>query len=201
MHRTVVMPLVIVAPGLVATRARRWLAIATMLAAMIWAAPAAACTVSAVDAGLGTYSPSAVKAKVVPVTRARAGLQCSVALLNLLGGDYVRATFFSANTFRLVRQGGGGSIAYKASADEAGTYAAVQGSTVDYAQNNLLNLLGLLGSSNADLPFFVRLNDTDFPPSACTRTPSPSPGAGTSAPASACSAHASARPTRMSAPR
>lgn len=97
--------------------ARRWLALAMLLAAIVCAAPAAACTVSTTDAALGTYSPSAVKAKVVPVTRARAGRQCSFALLNLLGGDYVRATFFSANTFKLVRQGGGGSIGFKASAD------------------------------------------------------------------------------------
>ncbi|WP_267396617.1 MULTISPECIES: spore coat protein U domain-containing protein [unclassified Sphingomonas] len=170
MHR-IVTPLARIALGfiIVGSRCRvgltrRWLAPAMLLAAIVYARAATACTVSATNAALGTYSPSAVKAKVVPVTRARAGLQCSFALLNLLGGDYVRATFFSANTFKLVRDGGGGSIGYKASADEAGAYAAVQGSTVDYTQNNLLNLLGLLGSSNADLPIFIKPDDAVFPP-------------------------------------
>ena len=131
--------------------------------ALFCAAPAMACTTSSAAAEIGTYSPSAVKANVVPAVRSRAGLQCGFALLKLLGSDYVRAKFTSDNAFQLLRTGGG-SVAYKASADAAGQYVATQGGTIDYAQNNLLDLLGLLGNSSADLPIFVKPAETGFPP-------------------------------------
>lgn len=143
---------------------RAWHAVIVGLLAMICAFPAEACTVSpSVTTDLGTFSPSAVKAKAVPAVKSRAGLQCGFALLKLLGTDNVKATFNSANAFKLVRSGGG-SIVYKASADEAGTVMATQGATIDYMQNNLLNLLGLLGNSSADLPFYIKPDDASFPP-------------------------------------
>lgn len=126
--------------------------------------PAAACTVSqTVTTQLGTYSPGAVRAKAVPALQSRAGLKCGTALLVLLNGNYIRATVRSANGFKLLRTGGG-SIAYKASADAGGAYPFTQGSTINYLQNNLLNLLGLLGGSTADLPFFVRPDEATLPP-------------------------------------
>ena len=128
------------------------------------AAPATACTVSSsVAVDLGSFSPSAVKGGAVPAVKSRAGLRCGFAVLKLLGSDNVKATFTSANGFRLVRAGGG-SVPYRASADEAGVYAASQGATIDYMQNNLLNLLGLLGNSNADLPIWVKPTGDGFPP-------------------------------------
>jgi hypothetical protein len=134
------------------------------VALLCFAAPAAACTVSsAVVVDLGSFSPSAVKAKAVPAVKSRAGLQCGFAVLKLLGSDNVKATFNSTNAFKLLRAGGG-SVAYRVSADEAGVYAATQGATIDYMQNNLLNLLGLLGSSNADLPVWIKPTDDGFPP-------------------------------------
>jgi hypothetical protein len=126
--------------------------------------PAVACILTtSIQTDLGTYSPNAVKAKAVPSLRSVAGLQCDSALLVLLGGNFIRAKFNSANAFKLVRDGGG-SIVYKASADPDGTYAFAQGTTIDYMQNNLLNLLGLLGNSSADLPIFVKPDDGTLPP-------------------------------------
>ena len=129
------------------------------------ALPAAACTLSAsVSTTLGTYSPSAVKAKAVPALQSQAGLKCDSALLVLLGGNYIRAKFSSANALKLQREGGGGSVVYKASADPGGDYPFAQNTTIDYMQNNLLNLLGLLGNSSAELPFFVKPDDATLPP-------------------------------------
>jgi hypothetical protein len=135
-----------------------------LIAAML-VRPAAACTVSAsVSSTLGTYSPAAVKAKAVPAIRSRAGLQCNSALLVLLSDDNMKAKFTSQNGLKLLAVSGGGSISYKASADPGGTVVFSQNSTIDYLQNNLLNLLGLVGSSSADLPFFITPNEASFPP-------------------------------------
>ncbi len=140
--------------------------VATMVAILVgWTPlPAVACILAtSVKTDLGTYSPNAVKAKAVPSLRSTAGLQCDSSLLVLLGGNFIRAKFNSANAFKLVRDGGG-SIVYKASADTDGTYPFAQGTTIDYMQNNLLNLLGLLGNSSAELPIFVKPDDLNLPP-------------------------------------
>lgn len=133
----------------------RLLACAVLLA--LAPSAAAACTVTpAVSTALGSYSPPAVQSGAIPAVQSRAGMSCASSTLTLLGGNTMRAKFRSANALKLVRQGGGtGSIAYVASADPNGTYRFGQDVTIDYMQNNLLNLLGLLGGSNADLPFFV----------------------------------------------
>jgi len=118
---------------------------------------AAACTVSpSVTSALGPYSPAAVQAGAVPALQSRGGLTCPTAVLSLLSANYIRARFRSQNGFVLLQQSGSGRVSYTASADPAGTYKFTQGSTIDYMQNNLLNLLGLLGGSSADLPFFVQ---------------------------------------------
>lgn len=142
----------------------RFLASAVASLIALAAFPAAACTLStSVSTPLGTYSPSAVKAKAVPALQSQAGLKCDSALLVLLGGNFIRAKFNSANAFKLLRDGGGGSVIYKASADPDGNYPFAQNTTIDYMQNNLLNLLGLLGNSSAELPFFVKPDDGTAP--------------------------------------
>jgi len=120
------------------------------------ASPAAACTLAPdVTATAGPFSPAAVKASAVPAQQVRGGLWCDPAVLVLLSGNSVRATLRSVNGLRLIRTGGG-SIGYTASADPAGTVRFAQGGTVDYMQNNLLNVLGLLGAGGAEMPFFIR---------------------------------------------
>ena len=125
---------------------------------MFSAGSALACDVSpSVATSLGSFSPAAVSAKAVPALQSRAGLTCSSGVLMLLSGNYIRATYQSKNGLTLNQVGGSGAaIPYILSADPGGTVVAAQNGTIDYMQNNLLNLLGLLGGSSADLPFYVK---------------------------------------------
>jgi hypothetical protein len=83
----------------------------------------------------------------------------------LLSGNYIKATYQSRNGLTLNQVGGTGTaIPYVLSADPGGTVVAAQNGTIDYMQNNLLNLLGLLGGSSADLPFFVKPAASSVPP-------------------------------------
>ena len=144
---------------------RLFLTILAALAGLLLAGPATACTVApAVTSALGDYSPPAVKAGAVPALRSRAGLTCSPGVLVLLGGNYIKATFKSQNAMKLARVGDPTrTIGYVLSADPDGKFVAAQDATIDYMQNNLLNLLGLLGGSSADLPFFVKPSGGTFP--------------------------------------
>ena len=107
-----------------------------------------------VTTDFGSYSPAAVKNAVVPARMSRAGLACTPGLLILLGNNKLQAKFTSDNVFKL--KNGTNTINYTVSADAAGTYPVTHGTTFEYLQNNLLNLLGLLGGSSADLPFYVK---------------------------------------------
>lgn len=129
-------------------------------------ASAAACTVTpSLAADLGSYSPSAVRAGAVPPLRSRTGLACSPGLLKLLSGNYIRATFQSRNALKLAPvTGTAAAIPYLLSADPNAAVVIAQNGTVDYLQNDLLNVLGLLGGTAADLPFFVRPSTTSALP-------------------------------------
>lgn len=84
-------------------------------------------------------------------------MSCSSGVLMLLSGNYIRANYQSKNGLKLNRIDGPlSSVPYVLSADPGGTVVAAQNGTIDYMQNNLLNLLGLLGGSSADLPFYVK---------------------------------------------
>jgi hypothetical protein len=145
------------------TLLKRLLALAAILFAAAVALPAGACTLSAsVTTTLTSQSPAAVRAGAVPSLQSRGGLNCDPAVLTLLGGNYIQAKFTSVNGFKLLS--GANAIPYTASADSAGTVPFTQLGTVDYMQNNLLNLLGLLGGSSADLPFFIKPASATLPP-------------------------------------
>jgi hypothetical protein len=82
----------------------------------------------------------------------------------LFSGNYIRATYQSGNGLKLNPVSGTTpAIPYILSADPAGTVVAAQNGTIDYMQNNLLNLLGLLGGSSADLPFYVKPSASSAP--------------------------------------
>jgi len=135
----------------------RWVADLALVVFIAAAGPCYACTVSGdLSSPLGVYSPAAVKAGVVPALRSRAGLSCPSGVLFLLSNNFVKAKFHSQNGFKLKQSSGTSSIVYSASADPGGATPFAEGASVDYMQNNLLNLLGLLGSSSADLPFYVK---------------------------------------------
>ncbi|MFV0623145.1 spore coat protein U domain-containing protein [Sphingomonas sp. ac-8] len=136
------------------------------------AVPASACTVTKTrEAAIGSYSQRAVQQRAVPALRTFAGLQCPPTLLVLLGTKALRGTFTSANAagsttaaLRLVRSDGQAAVAYTASAGPDGTAPFAQGKTVDYAQNKLLDVLGLLGGDTVALPIFVTPAATSLPP-------------------------------------
>jgi hypothetical protein len=131
---------------------------ALLIMALAAATPSSACTITTgvITTALGAYSPHAVAAGVVPALKSRAGLSCSSGVLMLLSGNYIRARYQSRNGLQLLRDGGGGAVGYVLSADPNGTVTAPQSGTIDYMQNNLINALGLLGGSDAELPFYVR---------------------------------------------
>lgn len=124
-------------------------------AVLMPAAASAACTVTPkVTANAGPYSPAAVAAAKLPTIASQAGFGCNATVLTLFGDNYVRATFTSLNAMTL--KNGAKAIPYAAFADAGGTIPLTNGATIDYMQNNLLNLLGLLGSSNAALPLYLK---------------------------------------------
>jgi hypothetical protein len=126
-------------------------------AAILLSQGAHACTLTAdVTATLSPYSPAAVKAGAVPAVPSRAGLMCDTAVLVLLSDNAIKAKFHSENGLTLKQQSGSATVDYAASVDPSGTYAFGQDTTINYMQNNLLNLLGLLGGSSADLPIYVK---------------------------------------------
>lgn len=138
---------------------------AAAVMALASAAPVSSCTVTpTLPDALGTYSPAAIKAGAVPGVQSRAGIACATAILSVLSNNYLRARFSSANRLMLVQDGGSATVAYKASADKAGSIQFSNNATIDYMQNNLLNLLGLLGGSSADLPLFIAPSSTVSPP-------------------------------------
>lgn len=126
--------------------------------------PAAACTLTAnLAPDLGSYSPAAIKQSAVPAVQMRAGLLCVPSTLVLLGStNFIRAKFHSLNNLKL--KNGSNLISYVASVDNAGTYRFAQDATLDYMQNNLLDLLGLLNTTTADMPLIIKPSSATLMP-------------------------------------
>lgn len=137
----------------------RWL-IALAVVSFVMPGSALACTVTAkLPLSAGPYSPIAVAGGKVPTIAGVGGLNCDAGVLTLFGGNYLRATFTTLNgstTTGLKLKNGTKELPYTAFADSGSTVPLTQGVTVDYMQNNLLNLLGLLGPSNAALPLYIK---------------------------------------------
>jgi hypothetical protein len=142
----------------------RWIGL-LLSAAVALASPhasaATACTLTqTLTPTIGTYSPGAVKAAAAPALQTRAGLSCPTSAITLLSSNKLKAKVHSANSFKLVRQGGTEAVGYVASADAAGTTPFVQDVALDFMQNNLLNALGLLGGSAVDVPLYLKTSTT-----------------------------------------
>ena len=141
----------------------RVLAILVAMIAALCAGGAQACTVTpAVPTDFGTFSAQSVKQAAVPSQFSRAGLSCPSSAIVLLGVNFIKGKFQSKNNMKLMS--GSNAIAYTASADPGASVHFTQNGTVDYMQNNLLNALGLLGGSNADLPIYVKPSGGVLPP-------------------------------------
>lgn len=125
--------------------ARALLAFALLVLAP--AAQAACSLASAVTADLGSRTSYDVRGGSVSSVLAGTSLNCSgEALLSLVTTDYATATVTSANGF-VLRAAGGDTIAYRLSADHAGSYAFSQGGSINYLDPTLVGLLGVLGSN------------------------------------------------------
>lgn len=111
------------------------------------AAQAACSLASAATADLGSRTSYDVRGGSVPAVLAGTSLNCGGgALVSLVSTDYATATVTSANGF-VLRAGGGDTIAYRLSADQAGRFAFSQGGSINYLDPTLVGLLGLLGSN------------------------------------------------------
>lgn len=137
----------------------RWL-VALAIASVTMSGSALACTVTAkAPLSAGPFSPIAVAGGKVPTIVGQGGLKCDAGVLTLFGGNYLRATFTTLNGSTingLKLKNGTKELPYTAFADAGGTVGLTHGATIDYMQNNLLNLLGLLGPSNAALPLYIK---------------------------------------------
>lgn len=149
--------------------------LALILAAIMacWSGAVMACAVStAGPADYGPFSPQAVKQAAAPAQTSPIGLKCQTPTVLLFSNNYIRGKLHSDNNLTLVN--GANSIAYTASADPAGSFKFTQDGTIDYMQNNLLDLLGLLGK-NADLPLSIRPTGVTLPVTTLQPTGVPPP--------------------------
>lgn len=116
----------------------------------------------------GAYSPQSFPAGTIVATVTDAGLACTPSTLLLIDSNYVYASFRSSvNGRKLKLDGGTATIPYTASAAPDGTFPFTGTTQVNYWQNNLLNLLGLLGDGPRVLPIYLRIP---------VGTPAPAPG-------------------------
>lgn len=137
--------------------------VAVLLAVWLaaWAGTAQACTVStAGPADYGPFSPAAAKQAKVPVQTSPIGLRCQIPSVALLSNNKIVGTFQSQNNLKLVN--GASSISYVASADPAQNVKFTQGGSIDYFQNNLLVVLGLLGNTT-ELPISIKPSGVTLP--------------------------------------
>ena len=132
-----------------------------MLLGLAFATPVqAACALAATSNPSFTPSSSYdVRNGAVASVTAPPTLSCSGTLIVLLSSNSARATVNSANAFTL-RNSANDSIAYRLSADSAGTRRFTQGSTIDYFDPSLLSLLGILSGGNFVPTIYAALTDT-----------------------------------------
>lgn len=130
-----------------------------------------ACSVSHPNsqADFGTWSSIELES-ITPVTTAQpsAGITCDGAFVGVGGGllfdtDYIHATVTGVNTlsgfFHLVHTNGD-SVPYRIFADPNFQHEIAPGTTYNYSNAYLLELLGLLGTGNsAELPMSFRLEN------------------------------------------
>lgn len=120
----------------------------------------AACALAATSSPSFTPSSSYdVRNGAVASVTAPPTLSCSGTLIVLLSSNSARATVTSANGFTL-RNSANDSIAYRLSADSAGTRRFTQGGTIDYFDPSILSLLGILNGGNFVPTMYAALTDT-----------------------------------------
>ncbi|RVT94855.1 spore coat protein U domain-containing protein [Sphingomonas crocodyli] len=126
-----------------------------------WTSAGHACGVTTpTSVSIGPFSPSAIKAGVVPLTPTLGGFSCTNSqVLGLLSGNYLKATVTAASTLTLTS--GGNSVPYKLYADSAGT-AELKPGVMTYYINGAL--LSLLSTNTTNVPVHFKLSSAGYPP-------------------------------------
>jgi hypothetical protein len=135
------------------------------LFAASWSANALACDVTTpTNVTVGTsFSPSAIKAGMVPYTKTLGGFSCSsVNILTLLSGNFLKATVASGATLQLTATGTSDVVTYKLYADSTGTNELKPGVEAFYINGTVLNLLNLAGNGAIDVPVHFKLASSGF---------------------------------------
>jgi len=132
-----------------------------LIAALLLSAPAqATCSLASSSTTSFTSGSSYdVRAGTIAAVAAPPSLSCSGSVIALLSSNSATATANSSNGFKL-KNAAGDAIAYRLSADTAGTYSFSQGSTINYFDPSLLSLLGILNGNNFVPTMFAALTDT-----------------------------------------
>jgi len=122
------------------------------LAFVLWAAPAAACTVSSpTSSDVGSYSPNAIKASAVPTLERFAGFNC--AIIAAAGNNVLTATISNANSFKLTSPGKpDGAFEVFPAATGAPTMASGVATSFLNAQ------VPVLGANAGNVPLYIRLS-------------------------------------------
>lgn len=125
---------------------------------MLLAAPWAhgTCSVVAgINALFGSVTSIAARTTSQQTSTSQAGLRCSGTLLSVLQpGDHFYATIVSANAG--LKGTSGDVLPYTLYGDSTTSYPIATGTAYDYASTPLINLLGLLGGTPANLPLYFR---------------------------------------------
>jgi spore coat protein U-like protein len=88
-----------------------------------------------------------------------ASLACNGSLISIASSNTAKATALSTNGLKL-KDASGNAIAYRLSADAAGSYSFTQGGTIDYFNAALLALLGILNGANFVPTMYAAVTDT-----------------------------------------
>lgn len=126
------------------------------VALLLWALPAAACTVTTpATYDLGTFSPAAIKGLAVAPVGKSGGINCGGTVLSLLGGNVLTATISNTNSFKLTSAGKpDGAFQLYPSATSQTVFA--ENVAVNFLNPQVLDLVGLLGNSPTSIPLYIK---------------------------------------------
>jgi hypothetical protein len=132
------------------------------LALALWAAPAAACTVTTPPStDIGSFSPSAIKDTGVTPVAKTSGINCSGTVISLLGGNVLTATLSNANSFKLTSTDKPDG-AFQVFPSATSTTPMASGVAVNFLSPVVIDLLGLLGNSPSAIPFYIKPTSTAY---------------------------------------
>ena len=132
--------------------------LALCVAMVVGGTAQAACGVATtVAADLGSLSPNALKAGAPPFAAVFGGFSCTtVPVAALLTGNYLKATVASGSVLKLSATTTPDTVSYALSATANGSAPLNPGAATFYVNGTVLNVLGLLGPGQVDVPVYVK---------------------------------------------